>query len=567
MMVHGPSEARDLPLLELVGRIADADVQATNAFVATCRPSLVSFAASRGSADPDGVADAALLTVIMSIDRLEFETPKHVWAYLYRSARSKLADERRRQHQDLPVEDHTIESSVEVQDDFAEVVVGRVWADEMLSQLTVDQREVLELRFLDDLSIEETAVRTGRTKTAVKALQRRALRAVVTVVAAAAAVIAVVTIGIPAFGDEVAGPTLEEGPPSADTPGVPGGSGSGDLPEGGIVSDEPVFEVAVGQSVDLSERFGDDLLDGEPGQWAQVGGPDGVYFVQGAGGPTAILEFEEAGIYRFRYEALGSGAAVADEIVIEVQDPAVADTVYSCMGLQGTVAQLEDAGYDVTIGTDGNDVLDVSDGSAPDFVIGGPGNDVITTGDGADYICGRSGEDTIRGGPGADQIDGGTKADQIWGEQGRDTIHGGYGKDRLSGGSGKDTLVGGWGHDALAGGDHNDNLDGGPGNDVVTGGGGNDVIDGGPGHDEITPGGSGDRIQGLESADTITVVRAEDTCRAGETLDGSFAAADLLGQAADAATADEDRPLTEAPCTTFVDLVTQLLTAKAAPAD
>ena len=46
-----------------------------------------------------------------------------------------------------------------------------------MTQLTPDQREVVTLRFVADLAIEEVARITGRPVGAVKSLQHRALRA------------------------------------------------------------------------------------------------------------------------------------------------------------------------------------------------------------------------------------------------------------------------------------------------------------------------------------------------------------------------------------------------------
>ena len=46
---------------------------------------------------------------------------------------------------------------------------------ELLSQLTDEQREVLVLRLVADLSLEQTAAVTGRTVNATKALQHRAV--------------------------------------------------------------------------------------------------------------------------------------------------------------------------------------------------------------------------------------------------------------------------------------------------------------------------------------------------------------------------------------------------------
>jgi RNA polymerase sigma-70 factor (ECF subfamily) len=46
-----------------------------------------------------------------------------------------------------------------------------------ISTLTIEQREVIVLRFHDDRTISEIAALTGRTETAVKGLQHRAVGA------------------------------------------------------------------------------------------------------------------------------------------------------------------------------------------------------------------------------------------------------------------------------------------------------------------------------------------------------------------------------------------------------
>jgi len=56
--------------------------------------------------------------------------------------------------------------------------LGLTNVEVILSDLTGDQREVLALRVIADLSLEETAKSMGKTVGAVKALQRRALLAV-----------------------------------------------------------------------------------------------------------------------------------------------------------------------------------------------------------------------------------------------------------------------------------------------------------------------------------------------------------------------------------------------------
>jgi len=78
------------------------------------------------------------------------------------------------------------------------------------------------------------------------------------------------------------------------------------------------------------------------------------------------------------------------------------------------------------------------------------------------------------------------------------TLNGGPGNDVLQGGSGADKLVGGTGDDVLSGKGGNDAIYGGPGQDVLNGGAGNDVLWGGPGSDELHPGTGSDSLhQGL----------------------------------------------------------------------
>ncbi len=53
--------------------------------------------------------------------------------------------------------------------------LGQQWVVSVCAQLSTDQRTVLLLRVITDLSITEVARATGKTVGAVKALQRRAI--------------------------------------------------------------------------------------------------------------------------------------------------------------------------------------------------------------------------------------------------------------------------------------------------------------------------------------------------------------------------------------------------------
>ncbi|HTL31399.1 MAG TPA: hypothetical protein VL282_19350, partial [Tepidisphaeraceae bacterium] len=77
------------------------------------------------------------------------------------------------------------------------------------------------------------------------------------------------------------------------------------------------------------------------------------------------------------------------------------------------------------------------------LVIGGDGNDTITTGSGSDAVFGGDGADVVHGGDGPDLILGGLGRDTLFGETDRDLLIGGVDKDVLDGGTNEDILIGG----------------------------------------------------------------------------------------------------------------------------
>ena len=138
------------------------------------------------------------------------------------------------------------------------------------------------------------------------------------------------------------------------------------------------------------------------------------------------------------------------------------DPIGSCGPLTGTQAQIEALGYNVIIGTEGDDTIIGTDG--PDAILALGGDDSIFGAGGDDVICGGDGNDLIGGGSGDDYVGGEFGNDYLYGQAGDDTVEGGLGRDELFGGFGDDTVTGGEGNDLLYG-----------------GGGGNDVCDGGEG--------------------------------------------------------------------------------------
>jgi RNA polymerase sigma-70 factor (ECF subfamily) len=100
-------------------------------------------------------------------------------AWLYRIAHNRLVDHYRRNGRREPVSLDVVETHA-ADDDPLVSVERRLLAERLghaLSELDAHQREVVVLRFLAGLSLQETAAAMGRSEAAVKSLQHRSLAA------------------------------------------------------------------------------------------------------------------------------------------------------------------------------------------------------------------------------------------------------------------------------------------------------------------------------------------------------------------------------------------------------
>ncbi len=116
----------------------------------------------------------------LGLKRLELKDLNFT-AWLYRIASNTINDHFRKKYsKPEPLE---IDEGIDVQDNtslFEEVAVSSDLAIVRASfkQLSVTYRQVLELRFFQDLSLEEVATALGKSNLAVRILQHRALKKV-----------------------------------------------------------------------------------------------------------------------------------------------------------------------------------------------------------------------------------------------------------------------------------------------------------------------------------------------------------------------------------------------------
>lgn len=137
------------------------------------------YLAGRGGTDLDDLLGEVFVQLSRGIHTFEGDVVQfRSWVFIV--AHNRVLDERRRQRRDRcearPVEDL---EDIAHQGDAELDALARMGEDRiraLLAPLTNDQRSVLLLRFVADLSIDETAAVLGKPAGSVKSLQLRALR-------------------------------------------------------------------------------------------------------------------------------------------------------------------------------------------------------------------------------------------------------------------------------------------------------------------------------------------------------------------------------------------------------
>ncbi|MGH2721076.1 MAG: RNA polymerase sigma factor [Actinomycetota bacterium] len=144
-------------------------------------PQVLGYLRASGAADPENLTGEVFLAVVRDIARFDGDEAKfRSWVFVI--AHHRLLDERRRRNRRPetlvavdPGTDHRPGGNVEHEalDNLGVDAVRRV-----IDRCVPDQREVLLLRILAQLSLAEVAEVLGKTVGAVKALQHRGIAAV-----------------------------------------------------------------------------------------------------------------------------------------------------------------------------------------------------------------------------------------------------------------------------------------------------------------------------------------------------------------------------------------------------
>lgn len=162
---------------DVVAAATSGDADALGAVYVALSPKVLGYLRAHGAEDPEGLTNEVFLHVLRRLGGL-VGGAAGLRTFVFSVAHARLVDELRRRARrplEAPYEpdlDQRYEPSAEyaaLRDAEGEHL------SEMLERLNHDQRSVITLRILGDLTLEQTAEILGKSTGAVKQLQRRGL--------------------------------------------------------------------------------------------------------------------------------------------------------------------------------------------------------------------------------------------------------------------------------------------------------------------------------------------------------------------------------------------------------
>jgi RNA polymerase sigma factor (sigma-70 family) len=164
---------------ELVAAAAAGEPGALRSIYETLAPRVSGYLRSHGSSDPEGLTQDVFLTLFHRMPGITGGAAG-LRTFTFSLAHARVVDELRARTRQPVTVPYLPETDQRVADSAETVAVRTLGAEHVLAlveRLNDGQREVVLLRVVAGLSLEETATTTGRSIGAVKQLQRRGLLA------------------------------------------------------------------------------------------------------------------------------------------------------------------------------------------------------------------------------------------------------------------------------------------------------------------------------------------------------------------------------------------------------
>jgi RNA polymerase sigma-70 factor (ECF subfamily) len=167
----------------LLVRAREGDAAAREALLERLRPRLVLWASARlgqelrADADPEDIAQEALLAVHKRLDEFQGDDRRLFLAWLFTVAENRIRDladragAQKRQRAELPYRDRTSPSQAAARTERARLLA------EAVARLEEPHREVIRMRRFEEMEVAEIARRLDRSENAVRILYCRAIAA------------------------------------------------------------------------------------------------------------------------------------------------------------------------------------------------------------------------------------------------------------------------------------------------------------------------------------------------------------------------------------------------------
>jgi len=145
----------------------------------TLSPKVLGYLRAHGAEDPEGLTSEVFVQVVARLDDLHGGRPG-LQTFVFSVAHARLVDDLRRRERrpaEAPYEPHHDEREAPSAEAAALRDEGERRVHDALRELSEEQRSVITLRVLGDLTLDQTADVLGKSVGAVKQLQRRGLQA------------------------------------------------------------------------------------------------------------------------------------------------------------------------------------------------------------------------------------------------------------------------------------------------------------------------------------------------------------------------------------------------------